>query len=293
MIYYLYIKTHNITGLKYLGQTKKSDVNNYYGSGKYWIRHLNKHGYKISTEIIYETEDKNELKSAGIYYSLFYNVAKSEEWANLIPETGEGAFLLLEPYARNGSNNGAFGMKRLDLVERNKLGHSIETLNKLKKLKGDKNSVYSTHWWNNGIVQIMQKICPDGFIKGRLEKRLWYNNGEKELWCVECPIGFYKGRLKRKNKENSILITIYTKPNCSYCVSAKEYMKQKNIPFNELKLDQDFTRESLKAKYPQAITYPVVVTEFQYIGGFVDLKEKYNSTLEKKRYLDSGEWNGS
>lgn len=86
------------------------------------------------------------------------------------------------------------------------------------------------------------------------------------------------------------MITIYTKPNCSYCVHAKEYMDKKNIPYNELKLDEDFTRESLKDKYPQVITYPVIVTEFEYIGGFVDLKNKYD---DARKTLDSGEWNGS
>lgn len=91
------------------------------------------------------------------------------------------------------------------------------------------------------------------------------------------------------------MITIYTKPNCSYCVHAKEYMDKKNIPYNELKLDKDFTRDFLKAKYPQAITYPVVVTEFEYIGGFVDLKEKYDDVVHiyTRKTLDSGEWNGS
>lgn len=91
------------------------------------------------------------------------------------------------------------------------------------------------------------------------------------------------------------MITIYTKSNCSYCVSAKEYMKEKNISFNELRLDQDFTRESLKAKFPQAVTYPVIVTEFEYIGGFVDLKKKYDDVVHiyTKKTLDSGEWNGS
>lgn len=48
---YLYIKTHQITGLKYFGKT----INNpyrYYGSGIYWLRHLKEHGYKIDTEVL-------------------------------------------------------------------------------------------------------------------------------------------------------------------------------------------------------------------------------------------------
>lgn len=93
-MYYLYIKTQSVTGLKYLGYTKR-DVNKYFGSGVYWNLHLSKHGYDITTEIIYQSENKEDIKSAGIYYSLFYDVVKSDNWANLIEEKadGSGAFL--------------------------------------------------------------------------------------------------------------------------------------------------------------------------------------------------------
>ena len=88
---YLYIKTHNITGLKYLGKTIKNPFK-YRGSGKYWLRHLNKHGENLSTEIIFETENEEELKNTGIYFSKLYNVVESEEWANLKEEAGDGGF---------------------------------------------------------------------------------------------------------------------------------------------------------------------------------------------------------
>ena len=42
--YSLYVKTHQVTGLKYLGQTSKSDPHKYTGSGKYWLRHIKQHG---------------------------------------------------------------------------------------------------------------------------------------------------------------------------------------------------------------------------------------------------------
>jgi len=61
-IYYLMVKTHNITGLKYLCQTKRKDPHKYLGSGLHWERHLNKHGKDITTEIIRECQSKDELK---------------------------------------------------------------------------------------------------------------------------------------------------------------------------------------------------------------------------------------
>lgn len=90
-IYYLYIKTHNKTGLKYLGQTKRKDPHKYKGSGKYWLRHLKKHGEDYTTEILHECQSVDELKEKGLYYSRLWNVAESNEWANLMEESGDGA----------------------------------------------------------------------------------------------------------------------------------------------------------------------------------------------------------
>jgi hypothetical protein len=90
IIYYLMVKTHTVTGLKYLCQTKKSDPHNYLGSGKYWRLHLKTHGNDIHTEILKECSSKLELREWGIHYSNLWNVTKSNEWANLKDETGDG-----------------------------------------------------------------------------------------------------------------------------------------------------------------------------------------------------------
>ena len=51
-MYYLLLKTHNKTGLKYLCQTKRKDPIKYPGSGTRWLRHLNKHGFDLTTKIL-------------------------------------------------------------------------------------------------------------------------------------------------------------------------------------------------------------------------------------------------
>lgn len=88
-IYYLYVKTHTVTGLKYLGYTKRNPFK-YLGSGLRWNRHLQKHGNTHSTKILLETDDKTEIKKWGLYYSNLWNVVNDSNWANLIPESGEG-----------------------------------------------------------------------------------------------------------------------------------------------------------------------------------------------------------
>ena len=91
-MYYLYIKQHSITGLKYLGYTSSKDPYKYKGSGKYWLRHLSKHGKYITTTILLATKDLADIKDTGIYFSKLFNVAKSLEWANLKEESGDGGW---------------------------------------------------------------------------------------------------------------------------------------------------------------------------------------------------------
>lgn len=88
----LMIKTHKITGLKYLCYTGKriSDIHLYTGSGKYWKKHLLKHGKYIDTIIVLQSNNKKEVIEKGIECSVLWNIVESEEWANLRIENGEG-----------------------------------------------------------------------------------------------------------------------------------------------------------------------------------------------------------
>lgn len=87
---YLYVKTHNITGLKYLGKTTAKDPHKYAGSGADWKTHLKEYGADYTTEIIRECQTNRELYEWGKHYSNLWNVVESTEWANRIPETGGG-----------------------------------------------------------------------------------------------------------------------------------------------------------------------------------------------------------
>lgn len=110
MTYYLYIKTHNRTGLKYLGQTSSSDPYSYRGSGTRWKNHIKKHGYDVSTEILLETDDKNLIKEMGIEYSKRFNIVESTEYANLKIEEGDGGWShwdSLETRSKGGKIGGA------------------------------------------------------------------------------------------------------------------------------------------------------------------------------------------
>jgi len=101
MTIYLYKKTHNKTGLNYLGKTIQ-DPYTYKGSGKRWGNHINKHGYDVTTEILRECKTNEEVKEWGLYYSALWNVVESREWANLKEEYGDGGGIY-------GEGNGMFG----------------------------------------------------------------------------------------------------------------------------------------------------------------------------------------
>lgn len=86
---YLYLKTHNLTGLKYLGKTIK-DPYEYSGSGIVWTRHLKSHGNDVTTEILFATNNKKLFRKVALEYSEKLNIVESQEFANLTREEGQG-----------------------------------------------------------------------------------------------------------------------------------------------------------------------------------------------------------
>jgi hypothetical protein len=86
----LLIKTHNITGLKYLCYTRKNNINSYLGSGKEWKKHLKKYGNNISTQLIFETNSKKKFIDFSTKKSKELNIVNSKEWSNLKLEAGDG-----------------------------------------------------------------------------------------------------------------------------------------------------------------------------------------------------------
>jgi len=181
---YLYLKTHNKTGLKYLGKTIR-DPFKYKGSGKYWLRHLAKHGDDVTTEILFSANDKKEITEKGLYYSTLLNVVESSDFANLRPESGDGGDTLT--YHPN----------------LNEIKHQAKERGKKAK------------WWNNGITQCFREIPPDSsYVHGRGQfnnvgaalgaavnkERHWINDGTTEIMVSKNTVlpGYSVGRLLHK-----------------------------------------------------------------------------------------------
>ena len=80
-------------------------------------------------------------------------------------------------------------------------------------------------------------------------------------------------------------VVVWSKPDCPYCVKSKSILRNFNIQFEERVLGQDFTREQLLENYPTAKTFPVVVVDGFYIGGYTQLEQKLNEEFKDTRKL--------
>jgi glutaredoxin 3 len=67
--------------------------------------------------------------------------------------------------------------------------------------------------------------------------------------------------------------TVWSKYHCPYCDQAKALLKSKEIPFEEKKIGDGYTREELLEAVPTARTVPQIFIDEELIGGFTELKQ--------------------
>jgi len=88
MTIYLLVKEHKNTGLLYFCKTTRKNPLSYTGSGLRWKHHLKKHGDEIITRKLWKFEDQEKCTKFALRFSKFYNVSKSDNWANIREENG-------------------------------------------------------------------------------------------------------------------------------------------------------------------------------------------------------------
>lgn len=197
----LYIKTHNKTGLKYFGKTIKDDAHKYKGSGLYWLRHIKKHGYDVSTEILLQSNDIYHLSKIALQFSEDNNIVLSENWANLREEDGIGAGGKLSNNTKNKIRDSKLGSK-----------HSKETILKMKEIHKTKN------------LSETERINKSKSAKNRKHSK-------------ETKDKMSKSR-KLLLKNNSTHFKIYdNNDNLKYTCSSnfKKFCEELNLPFIQLK----------------------------------------------------------
>ena len=80
-------------------------------------------------------------------------------------------------------------------------------------------------------------------------------------------------------------VEIWSKNGCPHCSRAKNLLTTHGIPFNEKILGVNFTKENLLESYPTAKSYPVIVVDGFYIGGYTQLATKLNEEFSDPRQL--------
>jgi hypothetical protein len=185
-IYYLYVKTHKITGLKYLGKTSQ-DPFEYLGSGRDWILHIAQYGIDINTEILKECSTPQELSYWGRYYSRLFKIVGAMDdygnkiWANRIPETGggpgqiKGSSKSIECRIKisenhidvSGANNPMYGKK-----------HSQETKQKIANRKKGKLIGEGNPMFNKSHSSASKKLI------GEASKLRWQDPVWKAKWLA-------------------------------------------------------------------------------------------------------------
>ena len=66
---------------------------------------------------------------------------------------------------------------------------------------------------------------------------------------------------------------IWSKDNCSFCLSAKNLLTVKGIEYEERKIGDGYTREQLLEVVPNAKTVPQIFLDGEHVGGYTELKE--------------------
>jgi hypothetical protein len=172
------IKTHNKTNLKYLCKKSTDNITSCYsyrGSGTYWKKHLAKHGYDITTEIIEECDSRQQLTERGIYWSKKLNVVNSPEFANLVEERGDGGPTMLG--------------RQITREQKIKQGKAISKFyhnasQEYKKVKRDLNSL--VHALQNNLIYITPfgefLSCAEASIKNNL------SSGSIKKHCLDGSV---------------------------------------------------------------------------------------------------------
>ena len=207
---WLYVKKHNVTGLKYFGKTT-SDPNIYKGSGKYWKFHLAMHANDVTTIWTHCFTDINSLVDFALYFSKMNRIVESNEWANLMEENG-----------LDGNNKGCISVTKgktlsketklkMSLVKKGKIptwlvGKPVSAETKIKISKAQQGNTYC-----------LGRKYSEASIKRFSESA----KNVKKVQCLYClrvinPAAFVQFH-GENCKQNLSKINIRKRKECNFC----------------------------------------------------------------------------
>jgi hypothetical protein len=296
---YLYVKTHNVTGLKYFGKTTKESVQSYKGSGVYWNKHLKKHGNNVSTEILGHFTDPIWVAFYAYEFCEINGICdfdnKNNVWANLILENGldggqAGRKFTQEQLLRLRECHWAKGLSKEDNPntgsKRTKTQCSNISNAKLENKKEKKQIAI-----NDGKRKIFidhDAAIPDGFSKGTIitEKMLLAN---KDTWKN------LDEESKEKRKKSISIANSKPKPAG---FGEKISAKQKGVPKPYMIGENNVShREDVKRKISESHKFRKKITWFhdkndknKYFWVYADETDSIDLNVYAKGKPCLGEW---
>ena len=78
---------------------------------------------------------------------------------------------------------------------------------------------------------------------------------------------------KKLIEKNLFLVEIWGKRNCPYCNKTKQMSQKSGLNYIYHQLDEDFTKEEFLERFPDAKTFPQILVDDKYIGGFTDFRD--------------------
>ena len=83
-------------------------------------------------------------------------------------------------------------------------------------------------------------------------------------------------------------VTIYSKPDCNECTKAKMLLSSRGVNYTELRLNEDFTKETLAEMFPSARSFPIIVVDGFRLSGYTELDRhllREETLLGSKKFL--------
>jgi hypothetical protein len=219
----LMIKTHVVTGLKYLCYTRSEGeaYSSYKGSGTRWKKHLAKHGDDIATELIYETASYEDFKKFAISKSIEFDVVQSDDWANLKIEEGDGGdtvsnkmwitdgqidkYILKDSLIPEGWSKGRSNCVFNDKDNQRKFGKLASTENKIAGMKKA---------WSDGKMDKRDNskcgckgennVACRPEVRAKISKAAKERSEEQSERAKKTRFWEKSGRWKNKNDDNDI-----------------------------------------------------------------------------------------
>jgi len=68
------------------------------------------------------------------------------------------------------------------------------------------------------------------------------------------------------------MIELYTNRNCNYCIKAKNILDSLKVQYKSYVVGEEISRDYILEKFPNAKSYPIVLINGEYIGGYTQLE---------------------